>query len=99
MTVENYLMINKQTNIVDNIIVWDGDTQSWNPPSNYLMLPAATTMAYDWFWVESVQDYELQENMGGGNVGDTWNGTACITSTPKETEPPQQITTSGTQNL
>lgn len=90
MTTQNYLMINQETNIVDNIVIWNGDTQSWNPPSEYLMLPLATTMALDWFWSDTLQDWELQENMGNGNVGDTWNGTACVTYGAKPIDPPPQ---------
>jgi hypothetical protein len=98
MTVENYLMINKQTNLVDNLVMWDGNVNSWNPPSEYLMLPVATTMAYDWFWSDVLQDWELQENMGGANIGDTWNGSACITSATKESNTPYPTTT-GIQDL
>jgi hypothetical protein len=29
----NYALVNKETNIVENIIVWDGITE-WTPPAN-----------------------------------------------------------------
>lgn len=31
----NYALINKETNVVDNICAWDGNTQTWTPPSTH----------------------------------------------------------------
>lgn len=78
---QNYLMI--QNNIVTNIVLWNGDTQQWQPPRDAIMLVHATTPSFDWVYVKDLQDFELVESIGGGNIGDTWNGTACITTQPK----------------
>ena len=79
-----------QNNVVINVVIWNGDTEQWQPPSDALMLIQANTPAFDWQYNLDLKDYELIENLGGGNIGDTWNGTACITSEPKP-EPPQEI--------
>jgi hypothetical protein len=78
---QNYLMI--QNNVVTNICVWDGNTLTWTPPVGALMLVQATTPAVIWVWNETTQDSELQEIMGTGNIGFTWDGTKCVTNQPK----------------
>lgn len=80
---QNYLIINQETNIVENTCVWDGNTQTWSPPANSLVLVQATTPAVVWVWNEELNDTELQEQLGQGGVGFTWDGTKCITNQPK----------------
>lgn len=80
---QNYLIINQETNIVENICVWDGNTQTWNPPTNYLTILQANTPAMVWVWNDSLNDTELQEKLGQGGVGFTWDGAKCITNQPK----------------
>jgi hypothetical protein len=96
MTVQNYLMVNESTNVVDNICLWDGDTSTWQPPANHLMLVQATTMALVWVWDSAITDWVLTQEMGQAQIGFTWNGTECITNKPK---PAPQPTTQGTQTL
>ena len=36
----NYAIIKTSTNIVENICVWDGDTNVWQPPSGCYAIPA-----------------------------------------------------------
>lgn len=91
MTTQNYLMINKSTNIVDNETVWDGNTETWQPPSEYLMLVQSTTPAMLWDaviedgkWV----DWALGEHIGEGGIGFTWDGSVLTTNEPKP-EPPK----------
>jgi hypothetical protein len=83
INMQNYLIINQETNIVENTCVWDGNTQTWNPPANSLVLVQATTLAVVWVWNEELNDTELQEQLGQGGVGFTWDGTKCITNQPK----------------
>ena len=35
-----YAIIKTSTNIVENICVWDGDTNVWQPPSGCYAIPA-----------------------------------------------------------
>jgi hypothetical protein len=88
MTTQNYLMINESTNVVDNVCVWDGNPDTWQPPAGYLMLVQATTMAVVWVWDNAIKDYVLSQQIGQGQIGFTWNGTECMTNEPKP-EPPQ----------
>lgn len=100
MTTQNYLMINESTNIVENISVWDGDLNTWQPPANTLMLVASVTPAMIWKAVYQsgvFVDWVLDEQMGMGDIGFTWNGTVCITNQPKPEPPKPQPVTEGIQ--
>jgi len=102
MTIQNYLMINESTNVVDNICEWNGDTNIWQPPANTLMLVQSTTPAMVWEAVTvdgKITDFVLTEQIGAGGIGFTWNGTACVTNQPKPNPPTPQPTTQGTQTL
>jgi hypothetical protein len=88
MTTENYLMIPTATNIVENVCLWDGDTNTWQPPVNTLMLIQAETPAMVWEPVivdKKVTDWVLLEQMGVAGIGFTWDGTVCTTNEPKPT--------------
>ena len=90
MTTQNYLMINTAKNIVENVCVWDGDTNTWQPPVDILMLIQADIPAKVWSYNADKTDIVLVEIMGAGGVGFTWDGTYCVTNEPKpQIEVPQ----------
>lgn len=97
MTMQNYLMVNESTNVVDNVCVWDGNPDTWQPPSNYLMLVQATTMANVWVLDSQTKDYVLELVKGAGGIGFTWDGSVLTTYDPKPPKPVQP-TTDGIQN-
>ena len=99
MTAQNYLMINESTNVVDNMCLWDGNPDTWQPPSGYLMLIEATTMAVVWVWDNAIPDWVLSQQIGAGQIGFTWNGTECVTNEPKPKPPKPQPVTQGTQTV
>ena len=98
--VQNYLMIN-ENNVVDNICLWDGDVNTWTPPSGYTMEVDATTTAMIWIPVivdNKNVDYVLEPVLGAGDIGFTWDGTVVTTPDPKpEIVVVTQPTTIGTQ--
>lgn len=96
MTVQNYLMVNESTNVVDNICLWDGNTSTWQPPQGYLMLVQATTMALVWVWDAAITDWVLSQQVGQSQIGFTWNGSECVTNIPK---PNPQPIAEGTQTI
>jgi hypothetical protein len=96
MITQNYLMIDLSVNSVENICLWDGNPETWQPPAGYLMLVQATTMAQVWVWDKTILDWVLTQQLGQGQIGFTWNGAECVTNDPK---PAPQPTTEGTQNL
>jgi hypothetical protein len=96
MTTQNYLMINEETNIVENICLWDGNTNTWQPPAGFLMMVQATTIALVWTWDAAITDWVLSQQIGQGQIGFTWNGSECVTNEPK---PAPQPTSEGTQTL
>jgi hypothetical protein len=92
----DYLMINESTNIVENISTWDGNLNTWQPPANTLMLIRDITPAM--VWVEKKVEiqpptdpvtyqfiYALEESMGTAGIGFTWDGTICTTNAPQPT--------------
>lgn len=91
-------MINEEINIVENVCIWDGNTETWQPPSGYLVIPQATTPAKIWELNPEQTEYVLVEVIGAGQLGFTWDGTYAITNEPQPV-PPVQPTTSGTQTL
>ena len=93
MTTQQYLMVNESTNVVDNICVWDGDTNTWQPPENTLMLVQATTPAMVWGLNSDKTDYVLTEVIGAGGVGFTWDNTVLTTNEPKPKPITQPVTT------
>lgn len=90
MTTQQYLMINKSTNVVDNVCVWDGDINTWQPPENNLMLIQADTQALVWKINADKMDYVLVEVLGAGDVGFTWNETTQVLTT-NQTKPPAPV--------
>lgn len=100
-----YFLINKQTNVVENYIVWGGDQDVWQPPETHFLIPAETTKAIDWIWDEALLDWVAVEGIGNGGIGDVWDGEKVSQVKPIRNpnapiEPsPNQPTTSGTQEL
>ena len=91
---QNYLII--EQNIVNNIVVWNGDTTQWTPPADSIALVQATTIAMVWQEVivdKKIVDYVLVEQLGAGAIGFTWDGTVVITNEPKPAIPVQPTTT------
>ena len=83
---QNYLII--ESNVVTNIVVWDGDTTKWTPPQGSIALVQATTPAMVWEATivdKKITDWVLTEVVGVGGIGFTWNGTVCTTNQPKPT--------------
>jgi hypothetical protein len=93
MSAQNYCMVNEATNVCDNVVLWDGNPNTWAPPAGYLMLVQATTPAKNWVWID---DSWVLEVSGEGQIGYTWDGTYLITNEPQPTEPP---TIEGAQTL
>ena len=82
MTIQNYLII--ESDVVTNIVLWDGNTQTWIPPADSIQLVQATTPALIWEQV-SMGNYELTEVIGAGQIGFTWDGSILTTNQPKPT--------------
>jgi hypothetical protein len=87
MTTQNYLMV--QSNVVTNNIVWDGNTETWTPPSDATMLVDATTPAMVWELNQDKTAYILVEVIGAGDIGFTWDGSVLTTNQPQPTIPTQ----------
>jgi len=97
MTNQNYCMVNEQTNICDNVVVWDGDTNTWTPPAGYLMLVQETTPAKNWVWNFNTEVWELVVD-GLGGIDYTWDGTYLVTTEPEPPAPIQPVV-DGAQTL
>jgi len=87
MTNQNYLII--ESNVVTNIVVWDGNTNTWQPPSNSIQLTQDNTPAIVWELDKTVTPYayKLVEQIGVGAIGFTWDGTVLTTNEPQPIVP------------
>jgi hypothetical protein len=96
MTTQNYLMI--QENIVTNICVWDGDTNTWQPPQDATMLVLTTTPTKVWGLNAEQTEYILIDSVGDACIGFTYDGSVCTTNEPQP-QVPEQPVASGLQTL
>jgi hypothetical protein len=78
---QEYLQI--ENNIVTNLVMWDGNTNTWQPPANVTFLPNATTPCMIWEYNFTTKVYELKQTFGTGQIGFTWDGNVLMTSYPK----------------
>ena len=80
---QNYLII--ENNVVNNIVIWNGDTNTWTPPQGSIALPQATTPAMVWVFNYTTTPYtsNLEEVIGAGAIGFTWDGSVLHTNEPK----------------
>lgn len=92
-------MINQSTNTVDNVCLWDGNPNTWQPPAGVDMLVQETTMTLIWGFDAALNDYVLKPQMGGAQIGFTWNGAECVTNEPKPPKPEPQPVVTGAQTL
>jgi hypothetical protein len=86
MTTQNYLIV--ENNVVINVCLWDGNVNTWTPPANTTMLVQATTPALIWKQSEPLTTpitYSLEEQLGAGDIGFTWNGSLLTTNLPEPT--------------
>ena len=83
MTIQNYLVV--ESNAVTNVVVWDGNTETWTPPNDAIMLVQSTTptMVWEKTKVDGVVTWNLVEQMGAGGIGFTWDGTVLTTDKTK----------------
>lgn len=79
MTIQNYLII--ENNVVTNTVVWDGNTGTWQPPTDCIYLIQATTPAL--IWKFNSVEYVLEQEIGVGSVGFTWDGSVLTTNEPQ----------------
>lgn len=92
--VQQYLII--ESNVVTNVVVWNGDTTQWTPPQGSIALVQSTTPAMIWELNADKTDYVLTEQIGTGSINFTWDGTAVTTNEPKPPTPKPQPVTTGT---
>ena len=99
MKIQNYLII--ENNVITNAILWDGDFNTWTPPTDSIQLVQEITPAMMWTELTETTPAILKEFIGLGQIGFTWDGTVLTTNEPQPIYvpmPPQPIAT-GTQTL
>ena len=80
MSIQNYLLINTQTNVVDNVVVWDGVDEWWVPREGHFAIPQATTPAKVWELNALGDAYEMQGVVGAGQIGFVWESPYVVTT-------------------
>lgn len=99
---KKYCMINKQTNVCDNIIEWDGNINHWTPPENYTMVLHSNTKSKTWKLNKDFTQWVLTESFGNCEIGYIFDGEFYITNQPQPTEIPvlePQPEVSGAQTI
>lgn len=85
MTTQDYLIV--ENNVVTNVCLWDGDVNTWQPPSDAIMLVESTTIAMLWEIPLGGNTYVLTPHEGQGGIGFTWNGSVLTTNESKPADP------------
>lgn len=86
MTVKEYALVNVETNIVENTVLWDGNQASWTPPSGYQAVDELAFPYMVWVWDNQQNDWVLAEEtnrMDGDVMNSLFNGSEFITAQPK----------------
>jgi hypothetical protein len=83
MTIQNYLII--EANVVTNVVSWDGNTQTWQPPQDSITLVQSNTPTKIWELNTEQTEYILVDSIGDAAPGFTWDGTVATTNEPKPT--------------
>ena len=73
----NYFIIKTSTNTVENICVWDGDTNVWQPPAGHFTHPVVEGVCIGFIY-----------NSEGVGIGTTVGDTTHKWRPPDVTEPP-----------
>jgi hypothetical protein len=79
-------MVNSTSNVVDNIIVWDGSAD-WSPPNGYSMMIQSITPSQEWTLNTTSNVYVLTPTVGTASIGYKWDGTYLITNQPQPPAP------------
>ncbi|NBR23315.1 MAG: hypothetical protein EBU08_05970 [Micrococcales bacterium] len=85
---KTYLLINTSNNIVENAVVWDGNTETWQPPSGFIALDLETTPSVEWEWNADLNDWVPVDMVGTGSIGDSWDGQKSNAPKPPPPPPP-----------
>ena len=89
-----YLLINKTTNIVENIVEVADD--SWQPSDSFLAVPQDEVIGQVWSFDSDVNDFVVSDLLGSATIGNTYDGSKCITHvlkpTPVESTPTPSLT-------
>jgi hypothetical protein len=94
MTIQDYLIV--EQNVVTNSVLWDGNTETWTPPTESIALVQATTTALIWRpnFETDPTSWKLEPVNGAGQIGFTWDGSVLTTFEPEPLVqlPPQPVT-------
>lgn len=85
---KNYYLINETTNVCENIVVWDGNTDTWKPPQSFFLLEQDSTPSKVWAWNKETNDWEICIS-DYANIGFTWDGSYLNTNEEKPTYIPK----------
>jgi len=89
MTIQPYCLVDITSNVCDNLVLWDGDSQTWAVPETHLALPQNTTPSKVWVYDDADKVWLLSSTVGEGQIGFTWDGSSLVTDQPMPTSAPQ----------
>jgi hypothetical protein len=82
-----YALVNKETNKVENIVEWDGDLNTWQPPETHEAVFTEDKPTIDWVWNADIKEYEQVHTVGNVQFGETWDGTKFFEADKPEKPP------------
>jgi hypothetical protein len=87
-----YALVNKDTKRVENIVEWDGNTATWQPPETHEAIYTEDKPTIDWVWNPEINDYEQVESVGNVQFGEVWDGVKFV-EVDKPEPPPAPVET------
>lgn len=105
MTIQQYALVDKETNIISGTVMWDGDVSTWAPPETQYAVVEADYQYMVWKYDLDLQEWVLAADdpfNPGDEVGAMFDGNAFITTEPKpQPLPPanDQPTNTGTVTI
>lgn len=87
MTNKHYYIVDNQSNVCINLVLWNGNPDVWTPPSSCIALEQENTQAKIWVYDVNSKEWNLEVQNGQGQIGFTWDGTYLVTSDPIPSNP------------
>ncbi len=77
-----YCIINAN-NVVDNVVLWNGNPAIWKPLAGCTYVLQDTTPSRIWKWNKDQNDWVLVDTLGHGSIGFIWDGAVLTTASSK----------------
>ncbi len=84
MIMTTYAIINRNTNVVENIGEDDRPAEEITLADPYFVVPVRGTPSLVWGYDDQAQTWSQELGVGMGGIGDTWDGEKFIRPAPAQ---------------